>query len=65
MCNNNNFSADKFKPTKVLFFILVFIVIFSMASFVVMLLWNAILPDVADVKPLKFWQAAGLLIGWR
>jgi len=62
MCKNNNFSTGKFKPIKVLFFILVFVIIFSAVSFMVMLLWNAILPDVASVKPLKFWQAAGLLI---
>lgn len=28
---------------------------------VVMLLWNAILPKVANVSPLNFWQAVGLL----
>jgi len=62
MFKNNNFSSGKFKPIKVLFFILVFIAIFSALSFVVMFLWNAILPEVTGVKPLKFWQAAGLLV---
>ena len=27
----------------------------------VMLLWNAILPEVAHVRPISFWQAGGLL----
>jgi hypothetical protein len=31
-------------------------------GFLVMQLWNAILPEVAPVKPLSFWQATGLLI---
>jgi len=62
MFKNNNFSSGKFKPIKVLFFILVFVVVFSALSFVVMFLWNAILPEVTEVKPLNFWQAAGLLI---
>lgn len=29
---------------------------------VVMLLWNAILPDAIGAKPLTFWKAIGLLI---
>jgi Ca2+/H+ antiporter, TMEM165/GDT1 family len=31
-------------------------------GFVVMLLWNAILPDVLGVKIITFWQALGLLL---
>lgn len=31
-------------------------------GWVVMLLWNAILPDVLGVKALSFWQALGLLV---
>lgn len=62
MFKKDNLSSRRYKPAKILFFILVFIAFFSAISFVVMLLWNAILPDVANVKPLKFWQAAGLLL---
>lgn len=29
---------------------------------VVMLLWNAILPDITGFKPLGYWQATGLLV---
>ncbi len=32
-----------------------------LAGLAVMLLWNAILPDIANVRPLNFWQALGLL----
>lgn len=37
--------------------------LFALASAVVMLLWNAILPEVIPgVLALNFWQAAGLLL---
>lgn len=43
-----------------------------LGGWAVMLLWNAILPDVTGVKALTYWQAMGLLIlsrilfgGWR
>lgn len=62
MFNRDNPSFRKFKPLKILFFIAVFIAFFSGVAYIVMLLWNAILPDVTGVKPLNFWQAAGLLI---
>ncbi len=32
---------------------------------IVTLLWNAILPDLLGVKPIKFWQAIGLLLLFR
>lgn len=45
------------------FFFLLFIpLILGALSAVVMVLWNAILPDVLGAKPLSYWQAAGLLI---
>ena len=44
-------------------------------GYLVMLLWNAILPDVLNAKPINFWQSLGLLAlskilfsgfgGWR
>lgn len=47
----------------------------GLVSFIVMTLWNAILPQVTSASPINFWQAAGLLIlckilfggfgGWR
>ena len=62
MFNKNNYPSKKFKPLKILFFAFVFIVFVAAISWVVMLLWNAILPDVVGVKPLNIWQAAGLLL---
>jgi len=44
-------------------------------SFIVMLLWNAILPDIVNAGTISFWQSMGLLVlakilfggfgGWR
>jgi Ca2+/H+ antiporter, TMEM165/GDT1 family len=31
-------------------------------GFVVMKLWNGILPDVLHVSPISFWQALGILV---
>ncbi|MGE9311992.1 hypothetical protein ACLOAU_10110 [Niabella sp. CJ426] len=31
-------------------------------SAIVMLLWNAVLPDVLPVKPVSYWQAMGILV---
>jgi hypothetical protein len=42
--------------------VLFFILISSALGFVVMLLWNNILPDIFNVNRINFWQAAGLLI---
>lgn len=50
------------KPLKILFFITVFVAIVSAVSFVVMFLWNNILTEVTNVKPLNIWQAGGLLL---
>ncbi len=61
MFNRKNYSSHK-SPVKVLFFGALFIGLISLFSWIVMLLWNAILPDVTGVKPLNFWKAAGLLV---
>ena len=34
----------------------------AVLSWIVMFLWNNILTDVTNVKPLNFWKAAGLLV---
>ncbi len=52
----------RFHPAKVFFFLLVGLAFGALLGYVVMLLWNAILPEVTGVKPLNFWQAVGLLI---
>ena len=36
--------------------------LFGVLALVVMLLWNAILPDVLQTRPLTYWQALGLLL---
>lgn len=55
-------SQRRFTPLKVVFMAVVFIGIAAALSWVVMLLWNAILPETIGVKPLNFWKAAGLLL---
>lgn len=45
-----------------LLFPLFFIGFLLLGGWVVMLLWNAILPDVLSVKPLAYWQALGMLL---
>ena len=62
MVDKNKYASRKFTPIKVLGFACIFLVLLTLASWVVMFLWNAILPEVTGVKPLDFWKAAGLLI---
>lgn len=52
----------RFHPLKVMFFILVGLCILSLVGFIVMMLWNNILVEVTNVKPVNFWQATGLLV---
>jgi hypothetical protein len=47
------------KAVMVLVFGAAFVVLFT---FIVMSLWNAILPDVLGVKVITFWQALGILV---
>lgn len=44
------------------FFFLIIPLLFGAAAGVVMLLWNAILPDVFHTGFLTYWQALGLLV---
>jgi hypothetical protein len=60
MFANNNSNIPK--PLKILFFTTVFFVVASAVIWVVMFLWNTILTEVTNVKPLSFWQAGGLLL---
>jgi hypothetical protein len=57
-----NDKFKKFKPLKILFFVMVFFAFVSAAIWLVMFLWNTILTEVTSVKPLNFWQAGGLLL---
>jgi hypothetical protein len=42
--------------------ILFFITATAVLGFVIMLLWNAIIPDLFDIPKITFWQALGLFI---
>lgn len=52
----------KSKAGKVLMIILIAIAAITAFGFIVMGLWNAILPAVIGVKAITFWQALGILI---
>lgn len=43
-------------------FVLIVPLIMGVVSGTVMLLWNAILPELLGLKHITFWQAAGLLV---
>lgn len=47
---------------RVLKFVAIAIVAIAVFSFVVMLLWNAILPRVTGWHSISYWQALGLLV---
>ncbi len=44
------------------FLFLLFPILLFAITFVVMYLWNAILPEVIGVKSITFWQAMGILV---
>ena len=50
---------------KGLFFVTMAVLFIVVLGYVVMYLWNAILPDVLGVRSINFWQAAGMLLLFR
>lgn len=50
-----------FKSNRKFFFIVPIIILFGL-TFIVMWLWNAILPEVIFVKTITYWQAMGILV---
>jgi len=62
MFGKNKHMRRKFHPLKILFFVGVAAAFALTVGWVVMFLWNAILPDAVGVKPLTYWQAVGLLV---
>ncbi len=44
------------------FFIPLFVALFFGLSAIVMLLWNAVLPQITSCKTITYWQSAGLLV---
>ena len=47
------------RAVKIAFFAVIAVAI---VSFAVMILWNALLPNIFTVKTITFWQALGLLV---
>ncbi len=62
MFGKNKYRRHRFHPLKILFFIFLFIGFILLLGWVVMYLWNQILPETIGVKPLTYWKAVGLLI---
>ena len=62
MFDKKQFNGKRFHPAKILFFILLAILFVFVIGYVVMYLWNAILPDVINAKPITFWQSLGIFI---
>lgn len=52
----------KFRILKVLGILVIVSVVFSVLSYIVMLLWNNVLATVVSVGLLTFWKAAGILL---
>jgi hypothetical protein len=50
------------KFARVLRWIVFALAIATLLSFIVMQLWNHLLPEIAGVRTITFWQALGLLI---
>lgn len=51
-----------FYKGRFVFFPLIAIVFLSLVSYVVMILWNNLLPEILGVKTITFWQAMGIFI---
>lgn len=48
--------------TKKILGVLLFIAVFAAAIAIVMLLWNALIPEIVGWTVINYWQAAGLMI---
>ena len=62
MFNDNRSNRRMFHPAKIFFFVGIAALFIVALGGVVMFLWNAILPDLVGVRPIKFWGAIGLLL---
>ncbi|WP_139377444.1 hypothetical protein [Daejeonella lutea] len=51
-----------FYKGRFVFFPLIAIAFLSLVSYVVMILWNNLLPEILGVKTITFWQAMGIFI---
>ena len=52
---------NRHKKSKFLFFLIPLLILFAV-TFIVMWLWNLLLPEIIGVKSISFWQAMGILI---
>ena len=52
----------KYWPLKILFFLIAAAAFISLLGWVVMSLWNRLLPEIIGVRMINFWQALGLLL---
>lgn len=52
----------KGRRPRVFLFVLLGLLAILLFGWIVMLLWNAILPDLLNTKQITFWQAVGLLV---
>lgn len=50
-----------FKSKRKFFFLVPIVILFGL-TFIVMWLWNAILPEIMYVKTITYWQAMGILV---
>lgn len=50
----------RFTERKRIFAIPMFLVAFAVISFITMLLWNVLLPEIFHLPQISFWQALGL-----
>ncbi len=61
MHSENRHFRVKYKAKKFLFFAIAIILFGLVVGTIVMLLWNAIIPNILNTRPIKFWEAVGLL----
>ena len=47
---------------KKIFFIPLVLIVIVLFAYVTMALWNALIPEIFNVTPINFWQAAGLIL---
>ncbi|MFK7807839.1 MAG: hypothetical protein AB8F74_08595 [Saprospiraceae bacterium] len=65
MHSENKPFRKKHKVRKVFFVAAAVIVFATVIGTVVMLLWNAIIPNVLNTRPIRLWEAIGLLAIFR
>jgi Ca2+/H+ antiporter, TMEM165/GDT1 family len=52
----------RFKGKKMLFILPIVLFALGVLGLIIMLLWNAILPELLEVKEITYWQALGLFV---